>query len=292
MQMDFRVYQLTYAGDLTAKGEQFYALLRNLSKVPGEFGFDYCITSEVDFDENIITGCLSEEHAPDINSVDEDRNTFVPDVAPYLNTLFAIDLQEKRMIVQHRDYPPSNLDRHQSMTRLGLLINSVFEEVYHSQFNYLTTHREVTDEDFLDIFHNNRITLLRVKLFDTGRFLPWDAEIFMDKELDNHWVEGWNSDESNMHEIVLKAPGRGGTGDLRESPIARSLLSLPRKEIMELNYWQEDGQENMSRTDFKKFRIRGIDRHTQVISAIDTITREVYQRRAELNRYSLIPDLV
>ncbi len=291
MHMDFRVYQLTYAGDLTARGAEFYELLRNLSKVPGEFGFNYCITSEISFDENIITGCLSEEHAPDINSVDDDRNTFVPDVAPYLNTMFAIDLQEKRMIVQHRDYPPSNLDRHQSMTRLGLLVNSAFEEVYRSPFNYLVTHRDVTDDDFIEIFNNNRITLLRVKLFDTGRFLPDDAEIFEDDELNKHWIEGWNSDESNMHEIVLKAPGRGGNGDLRESPIAISLLNLPRKEITELNYWKEDGQENMSRTDFKKFRIRGIDRHTQVISAIDTIAREVYQRRAELRRFSLIQDL-
>lgn len=292
MQMDFRVYQLIYAGDLTARGAEFFGLLRNLSKVPGEFGFEYCITSEVDFDENIITGCLSEEHAPDINSVDDDRNTFVPDVAPYLNTLFAIDLQEKRLIVQHRDYPPSNLDRHQSMTRLGLMINAAYEEVYRSQLNYNMTHREVSDDDFLDIFHNNRITLLRVKLFDSGRLLPEGAEVFADRELDSHWIQGWNSDESNMHEIVLKAPGRGGSGDLRESPIARSLLNLPRKEIMELNYWQEEGQENMSRTDFKKFRIRGIDRHTQVISAIATIAREVYQRRTELSRYSLVPDLV
>ncbi|XOS93830.1 hypothetical protein ACLMAB_10610 [Brevibacillus laterosporus] len=229
MHMDFRVYQLIYSGDLTSRGAELFNSLSSLSKVPGEFGFEYCITSEVDFDENIITGCLSEEHAPDINSVDDDRNTFVPDVSPYLNTMFAIDLQEKRLIVQHREYPPNNLDKHQSMTRLSLLISSVFDEVYKSTFNHVITHRDVTDDDFIDIFNNNRITLLRVKLFDTGRYLPEDTEIFDNEALNSLWIEGWNSDDSNMHEIVLKAPGRGGNGDLRESPLATSLLNLPKK---------------------------------------------------------------
>jgi|HigsolmetaAR204D_1030405.scaffolds.fasta_scaffold05226_5 hypothetical protein len=293
MHMDFRVYQLTYAGDLVARGTEFYQALSRLSKVPGEHGFEYCITNELDFEENIITGCLSEEYAPDIVSVDDDRNSYIPDVAPYLNTFFAIDLQEKRMIVQHRDYPPNNLDRQQSMTRLSLLISNAFEPVYRSQFNYVVTYREATDEDFIEIFNDdNRVTLLRVKLFDTGRFLPEDAEIFDGAdELNRHWIEGWNADESDMHEIVLKAPGRGGNGDLKKSPIAISLLNLPRKEILELNYWTGEGQQTMSRTDFKKFRIRGINIYSQVITAIATISREVYRRRDELRNFRLIQDL-
>lgn len=292
MHMDFRVYQLTYAGDLKEKGESLYGYLRDHAKIPGEHGFDFCITREIDFDENIITGCLSEEHPPNINSVDEDKNVYTPDVAPYMNTFFSIDLQEKRMLVQHRDYPANNLNRTQSMTRLRLLLNAAFQNVYHSEFNAIHTKRNVTDEDFIDAFNNYRVSKLRVKLFEKGRLLGTDNEIFEDKIVNKAWIQGWNSDESNMHEIILQAPGRGGDGDLRYSPIARTLWQLPVKEILEMNYWNESGgSETMSRTDFKKFRIRGINKDTQPITAIDAICSDVYSRRDEIREFKIIDEL-
>ena len=291
MNMDFRVYQLTFAGDLTVGSSRLFEGLKNLPKSFGEHGLEYCITSEIDLDENIITGCLSEEYIPDIDSVDEGKNTFVPDVEPYLKTMFALDLQEKRMIVQHRQYPPTNLDRHQSMVRLSTLINSIWQDVYHVQFNYVITHRDVTDEDFLRIFNNNRVTMMRVRLFETGRYISDGAKIFESDELNSFWSDGWNSDESETYEILIKAPGKGGSGDLRKSPIARSLINLTQKEILQMNYWDGDGYSDMSRTDFKKFRVYGIDKNTQVITAISEIAREVYRRRSELREFRLIQDL-
>lgn len=286
MQMDFKVYQLTYAGDLTKKGQTVYEYLRRLAKIPGEHGFEYCITSEVDYQSNLICGCLSEEYPPNINSVDDDRNVYVPDVSPYLNTFFVIDLSEKRLLVQHREYPAPNLDRHQTLVRLVSILKTGFERIYNAEFDYVDTNRDVTDEEFIDVFYNNRITLMRVKIFPHGRLLRDSASIFEDEHLNQTWIEGWNSDESEMHEILLKAPGRSGTGDLRESPIAISLLNLPVKEILELNYWNEDDSaEYMSRTDLKKFRVRGIDRHTQPITAIDHLLTDIRQRRHELRKF-------
>jgi hypothetical protein len=289
--MDFRVYQLTYPDDLTQQGQALYDYLRNVAKIPGEHGFEYCITNESGFNENIIVGCFSEEHSPNINSVDEEKNLYVPDVAPYINTFFAIDLQEKRMLIQHREYPAANLNRNQTLTRLSSILNAAFENIYNSVFNYIDTNREVNDDEFIEVFNNHRITLLRVKLFENGRLLRADAQIFDDEEVNRNWIEGWNMDASNMHEIVLKAPGRGGDGDLRESPLATSLLNLPIKEIVEINYWDEDGSETMSRTDFRKFRISGIDRYTLPITAIDAIENAVYNRRDEVRRFRAIRDL-
>lgn len=83
MQMDFLVYQLIFSGDLTEKGENLYRYLRDLAKIPGEHGFEYCITREIEYQNHIITGCLSEEYPPDINSVDDERNVYIPDVSPF-----------------------------------------------------------------------------------------------------------------------------------------------------------------------------------------------------------------
>jgi hypothetical protein len=285
MQMDFRVYQLTYDGDLLARGRDFYQYITNLPKFR-EHQLEYCITNEHEFEQNIVTFCFSEEYIPDLNSVDEARNSFSPNIDPFLNTFFSIDLQEKRMLVHHRDYPPNNLDRHQTMTRVSVLLNEAFQEVYNSQFNYLNTNRSVAEEDFLEVFRNNRITMLRVKLFETGRNIRAGSTIFQESTLNNQWIVGWNEDESDMHEIILKAPGRGGEGDLRDSPIARSLINLQNKEIVELNYWDEESGSNlMSRTDLRKFRIRGINNHTQPITAVNTIANEVYSRRPELRNF-------
>ncbi|MGX4583384.1 hypothetical protein [Paenibacillus chitinolyticus] len=292
MQMDFLVYQIIYAGDLTNNGDLIYQYLGNLAKMPGEHGFEYCITNEIDFRNNIISGCLSEEYPPDINSVDDEKNVYIPDVSPYLNTFFALDLQEKKMLIQHREYPAQNLDRHQTRVRLGSILNAAFNELLHVEYNYLNTNREITDEDFEEVFFENRVTLLRVKLFEDGRLLRDQSEIFEDPEVNARWIEGWNSDESHMHEIVLKAPGRGGDGDLRKSPLAITLLKIPNKEITELNYWTDvDGSTGMSRTDLRKFRIRGIHRHTQPITAIDVIATEIYNRRGELDRFMRIENM-
>lgn len=287
MQMDFRVYQLTYDGDLISSQGDLFSRLRELAKIPGEFGFEYCITREVTIDDSIITFCLSEEYAPNITSVDDERNSFLPDVSPFMNTYVALDLQEKRMLVQHRDYPANNLDRNQSFIRVTNVLDEAFQEIYNSAFNYLDTNRDVDDDDFLRVFENNRITNLRVKLFDTGRYIINGTQIFEeDEDLNNKWIDGFNSDESGTYEIVLKAPGRGGEGDLRYSPIARSLLNLVTKEIVELNYWDEDsGSNTMSRTDLKKFRISGINRDTQTITAIETISNEIYRRRQEIRNF-------
>ncbi|SEL81174.1 hypothetical protein [Paenibacillus sp. OK003] len=286
MHMDFRVYQVIFSGDLIGNGELLFEYLKGLSKIPGEFGFEYCITSEIDYQSNIICGCLSEEYSPDINSVDDEKNVYVPDVAPYLNTYFALDLQEQRLLVQHREYPATNLNWEQSMARLAFMIRGGFEQFYGVDFDYVITNRDVSDDEFIDVFNENRITSLRVKIFDQGRMLSRDAEIFNDSALNDAWIQGWNSDESETYEIVLKAPGRGGTGDLRESPIAISLINLPVKEILELNYWTEDdGAGTMSRTDLKKLRVQGLDRRTQPITGVDRLLSDLRNRRLEIRNF-------
>lgn len=290
--MDFRVYQVIFPDDLSQHGQQLFDYLRNTAKQPGEHGFEYCITSDVSYSNDVITFCLSEEYQANISSVDDQKNTFVPDVAPYLNTFVALDLQEKRLLVQHRDYPPNNLSKDQNMVRLSLLLSQTFAEVCNATFNYLDTTRLVDDEDFVNIFANYRITMLRVRLFDTGRYITQGTEVFNNTIINENWISGWELDESSMHEIILKAPGRGGEGDLRHSPIAKSLVNLVRKDIIEINYWDDDGvSESLSRNDFRRFSINGINTYTLPITAIETITNEAFNRRAETRRFIATRDL-
>ncbi|MFX0572881.1 MULTISPECIES: hypothetical protein [Bacillus] len=292
MHMDFRVYQLISANDLTLRTNELFEYLRGVAKLPGEYGFEYCITNEIDVTENIITFCFSEEHAPNVNSVDEDKNSFAPDVAPYLNTFFALDLQEKRMLVQHRNYPPTNLNKDQTMSRVGMILEEAFQNIYGSVYNIQNTQRTVDDEDFVRVFENNRVTLLRVKLFQNGRRIINGTQIFDDNDLNNYWIQGFESDASDTYEVILKAPGKTGEGDLRDSPIARSLLNLARKEILELNYWDEEGSsDTMARTDLKRFRVRGINKDSDPIAAVHAIYREIYARRDEVRRFRVMEDL-
>lgn len=290
MQMDFRVYQLLYANDLTRNGQALFDYLRGLTKIPGEHGFEHCITNEITYSEDIITFCFSEEHAPNLTSVDDDKNSYSPDVAPYLNTFYALDLQEKRMLIHHRDYPPANLGRDKNLVKVGLILDAAFQRIYNSPFNYINTAVELNDDDFLNVFNNNRITLLRVKLFNAGRRIVEGTTIFENPDLNRSWIEGFESDESDTYEVILKAPGRTGEGDLRNSPIAKSLINMVNKQITELNYWTDDGADSMSRTDLKRFRINGINKDTNPITAIDTITNEVYRRRAEIRRFRAVDD--
>ncbi|WP_242491339.1 hypothetical protein [Bacillus cereus] len=257
-----------------------------MAKQPGEHRFEYCITNDIDYSNDIITFCLSEEYQSNISSVDDAKNAYVPEVSPYLSTCVALDLQEKRLLVQHRDYPPDNLSKDTNMTRLSLMLNQAFEFVCNAIFNYLDTSREADDEDFAHIFRHYRVTMLRVKLFETGRYISEDTQLFDNEVTDEHWKRGWAEDGSSMHEVIHKAPGRGGEGDLRESPIAKSLINLVRKDVMEINYWDYDGvSESLSRADFRRFSIAGINIHTLAITAIQTISNEVYNRRGEVRRF-------
>lgn len=288
MQMEFRVYQMTYSGNLTEKSDELVAYLKGLAKIPGEYGFKYCITNEFDYSNNLITFCFSEEYASDVNSVDDDKNNFTPDVSPYINTIMAIDLQEKRFIVQNRDYPANTLNKHQTMTRVGMLLNEGFEQVYNSVFNYLETDRVVFDEDFTPLFEDNRVSLLWVNIPKAGRFIPTGEEIFNDENIDNeNWINGWNSDQSDVFEILLKAPGKGGEGDLRHSPIARSLMKTLGAEVKQLNFWDsENNHQKISRSSLKRFVVRGINHRTHAITSVDKLSTEILTRRSELRGFT------
>ncbi len=63
-----------------------------------------------------------------------------------------------------------------------------------------------------------------------------------------------------MHEILLKAPGRGGEGDLRHSPIAKSLLNMVGAYVKQINYWDEnDKSHEVSRNSLMRFVVNGIN---------------------------------
>ncbi|MCU4984479.1 hypothetical protein P4310_30875 [Bacillus thuringiensis] len=293
MHMEFRVYQMLYPDDLTEKGDRLVEFLKRMTKIPGEYGFKYCITNEFDFTENIITFCFSEEYASDVNSVDDDKNNYNPDVSPYINTIMAIDLQEKRLLVQNRHYPANTLNKDQTMTRIGLMLNEAFDKIYATVFNYLPTDRLIFDDDFTPIFKENRISLLWATIPKHGRFIPEGEEVFKDEGIDNsNWIKGWNSDSSDVFEVLLKAPGKGGEGDLRNSPIARSLMKMLGVEIKQLDFWDDENKHHkIARSSLKRFVVKGINHRTHAITAVDKLATEIYSRREELRSFSATSEI-
>ncbi|MED2941054.1 hypothetical protein P4282_00935 [Bacillus swezeyi] len=74
-----------------------------------------------------------------------------------------------------------------------------------------------------------------------------------------------------------------------ENPSDEFIISI----IFEkLNYWgDKGGSETMARTDLKRFRIRGINKDSDPITAVNTISGEVYRRRDEIRQFRGIQDL-
>ncbi|KKK10351.1 MULTISPECIES: hypothetical protein [Bacillus] len=290
--MEFRVYQMTYNNDLTTKTNDLYEFLKSYGRQHGERGYYYTITNEIDEENHVITFSFSEEHDSNINSLDEENNSYAPDVEPCINTIMALDLREKRFLVQNRDYPADNLKKETTMTRIGLILEDAFQEVYNSEFNYLDTDKEIDEGTFKEAFENHRVSHLWVRFPGVRRFLHETATIFAEDDLNTQWIEGWNKDESGMHEILLKAPGRGGDGDLRNSPIAKSIMNMFGAEVKQLDFWDEEGKfHKISISSLKRFVVSGIDHRTLVITAIQHTSLAIRNRRTELRDFIATRDL-
>lgn len=287
MPINFQVFQLAAATDLTQKDQEFFQELKNQPKLKGEHGYHFCITRETDFENHIVCGCFSEEHPPVTSSVDDQNYSYILEEPPYLNTFFAIDLREKRVLIQHREYPVPTLKQKQTFSRLHGLIKTAFEKVYGVEYLDVLTGRPVSDEEFIEKFRNNRTTLLKVELVPESKITE-GFDLFEDKALNKPWALGWNSDTSDTYEILLKAQGRGKTGDLRDSPIANTLIGLETKRIIDLNYWDANNEyHSMSRSSLEKFSIDGVDKNTLPISAIQNILKDLSANRGELRNFKV-----
>lgn len=287
MPINFQVFQLAASDDLTKKDQEFFKELKNQPKIKGEHGYHFCITSETDFENHIVSGCFSEEHPPVANSVDDQNFSYILEEPPYLSTFFAIDLREKRVLIQHREYPVPTLKQKQTFSRLHNMIKNAFEHIYGIEYLDVPTGRPVSDEEFTEKFKNNRTTLLKVELEPESKITE-GFDIFENKDLNKPWAVGWNSDNSDTYEILLKAHGRGKAGDLRDSPIANTLIGLSTKRVIDLNYWDANNvYHSMSRSSMEKFEIDGVDKNTLPITAIQNILKDLIANRGELRNFKV-----
>ncbi|GAC43006.1 hypothetical protein [Paenibacillus popilliae] len=287
--MDFIVFQIGTPDDLTKKEEQFFTFLRNYPRQREERNLHFCITTDITLQNSIITGNLSQEHLPLSSPVNENKEYYAPNDSPYLHTLFSLDLQKRFLLLQYRDYPPANLDKDLTRNRLTRVLNEGFNTVYKQQFNPIPTEKPYDDSELIELFNKYRVSELRVKIGDSGRLLRDSSSIFEDANYNKVWIEAWNEDTSNISEVILKSPGRGGDGDLRLSPLAQTLLQIPSKEIEQIIYWDEDGKQNkVSKRGYERFKINDIDIHTYPITAVEVITTQISQRRNEFSQFNRI----
>ncbi|MGG1639845.1 hypothetical protein ACIFQM_00840 [Paenibacillus sp. NRS-1782] len=288
MSMDFVVFQIGTADDLTPREGEFYKFLSNFPRQEEDRGLHFCITNDLSIQNSIITGNISQEHLPLTDSVDEEKAVYAPEDIPSLHTFFAIDLQEKFLLIQYRDYSPKTLDKDVTRNRLSRVLNAAFIEVYHQQINLIPTEKEYDEEELLRLFNEYRVSYLRVRIGEHRRLLRDEAKIFDDPSLNDNWIQAWNEDASNTNVIILKAPGQTGEGDLRTSPLAKTLLSIPSKDIEELIYWDRAGRQNkVNKSGFKRFKVNDIDLYTHPITAIDYISAQISQRRSEIELFRI-----
>lgn len=288
MSMDFVVFQIATPDDLLEREREFMDFLANYPRQQEDRDLYFCITNDISTQNSIITGNISQEHLPLTDSVDEEKAVYEPEDTPSLHTFFAIDLQEKFLLLQYRDYSPKTLDKDITRNRLARVLNEAFLAVYFQQINLVPTEKEYNEEELLNLFNEYRVSYLRVRIGEHRRLIPNETTIFEETNLNNSWIQAWNSDESNTDVVILKAPGKTGEGDLRNSYLARTLLSLPSKDIEELIYWDRAGkQHKINKNGFKRFKLSDIDLYTHPITAIDYITTQITQRRDELELFRI-----
>ncbi|MGE6576249.1 hypothetical protein ACQKFM_15135 [Paenibacillus xylanexedens] len=289
MSMDFVVYQIATPDNLVSKESEFFEFLSTYPIQQEERELYYCITQDLTMENSIITASLSQEHSPLTDSFDDEKQLYPPGDTPAIHTFFSFDLREKFLLLQLRDYSPSNLDKDITRNRLMRILNEAFIAVYSQQINAIPTEKEYNQDELIDLFNENRVSMLRVRIGDSARLLRSNTIIFDDESLNSAWTRAWNEDESNTHEVTLKAPGRNGEGDLRRSPYAKTLLEVPTKDIEELFYWDDAGkQHKVTKNGFKRFKVNDIDLHAHPISAIGYISSQLYARRDELNEFRVL----
>lgn len=277
--MNLKVYQII---QLPKDEESWDEIVKNITVsdfFPGEQNLRYCINKEFVYENGIFVGAIHEEYIPDQTSVDEDREELAIDnIEPWERTIFAIDFQTKKLLVQQRDYSPRNLSRTKCRSRITQVLEDAWQTVYGLEFNYIITNLLLGNDYFIDNFvKNTRVLGAKLKFNEGWRV----SDIYDGSDMINEWKELWNSDISELNEITLKAKSNG---DLTSSPIFKLALSSSGLEIESITYYDssEDKPKTESRTMFDQIEVADVTKRTEILLALNETNKEMVTQRPKL----------
>lgn len=282
--MNFKVFQVFEDLNYQGREHELQEYLRDTDFFEGDHGLRYVINNDVDIEDSIIVGTISQEFIPNSFEVGEDKSLGVMDnVEPYERTFFAFDFQTRAFLVQNRRYPPENLNPGKTLTRLAEILNDGYRAVYNSSFTVIPVLLPEGNAVFMNIFRTHRIVELSVSGINSGRLLNGNVVLTEDVNTNRTMLDIWNDDTSLTDLVHLRTTL---DGDLNDSPIAKAALHSPGGTVELIRYYdpEEDGFVTKKRSTLNQFSIAGINNNTESPTAFNVIVETIRENRPVLRR--------
>jgi len=282
--MDFKVYQVFEEIDFTGGEGVLRDYLVDSDFFEGDHGLKYLINNDVELENGVLTGTISEEFLPNSYSVDDDKSISVmDDIEPYERTFFAFDFNTRAFLIQNRRYSPTNLKPGKTLNRIIEIFSDAFNNVFSSGFTLIPVLLPEGNDLFIRLFNTHRVVELKVIKLNERRSFNEQDDLSEDEDENTAIKRLWNEDESLMDSITLKTTSEG---DLNDSIFAIAAINSQGAIIDKIKYFdpEEDGYVTTTRSSFDKFPIPSIDRNVESITAFQTIINEVNLNRTILRR--------
>ncbi|EEM50116.1 MULTISPECIES: hypothetical protein [Bacillus cereus group] len=279
--LNLKVYQIIQLPNDEMLWKQVVQKVVSMGFFPGEHKLRYCVNKDFNYENGVFVGALHEQYIPDQTSIDADREeTSIENIEPWERTIFAIDFNHRKLLIQQRDYSPKNLSRTTARTRITGVLDAIWQEVFEAEFNYIMTNLFLGNEYFIKNFVE-KTRVLGAKLRYNEKHGWAVTNIYDGTKFEESWKDMWNSDESHLHEIVLRA--RGG-GDLNNSPLFKLALSPGGLEIESITYYdsQEDKPKTESRTAFDLIEVPDVTKRTEILTALHQSHKYIMENQKKL----------
>lgn len=281
--MNFKIFQLYDQLDFDHDAlSRIVHYLRNLDRLDAGQGLDYLINGDIEHQDGILVGSISEEYVPNTNEVNEDKVLEpVQGIEPYERTIFAFDFYTRNLLIQNRKYSPVNLNPERTSNRLIDILNGAFQSVFNSNFTVIATLIPDDNELFNSVFNTSRVT--EVQFSNLNRRRQCEAEISNDLEVNNGILNYWNNDNSQLESMLIKASNEG---ELNNNPFVLAALNSENVLIDKVKFFDTeiDNLITIKRSSLDKLDIPDLDRDTESVTAFQQIINSLPEERGFLRR--------
>jgi hypothetical protein len=236
--MKLEVYQILgiSSNKLFEKREEMYSSLKKTSEYKDDRGLKFCINN-LDFEENIISGTISQEYIGDLYTVENKVDTPIQQ-NPWEKTYFFVDTTLGKILLQKRRYSPKNLNHGKTETRLVQILNLVCMNLFGGNISIVKTSIGDNNEYFKKIIEKEKIEFLKVGNL-LGKKIKVGTKLHNPREdWDKVWAESWNTYDSEIVEEIDIRVTKGQ--DLKKSVIKNGTLAAEGSQIKVVRYYDTE----------------------------------------------------
>lgn len=281
--MNFKIFQLyeQVVFDEAALARMTH-YLRELEPINAGQNLDYLINGDVEHQDGIIVGSISEEYIPNTNEMNDEKILEpVDNIEPYERTIFAFDFYTRNLLLQNRNYPPTNLNPGRTYNRLKDILADAFQAVFNMNFTLIPTTVPEGNELFTRIINTSRVIELQFSNLNNRGFCRED--IATNQIINAGMHEFWNNDSTSTDLILLKSTI---DGEINDHPFVQLAINSENVVIDIIRFYDSETDKNVkiSRSSLDKVEIENLHRDEDSITAFQQILEFIPQNRAFLRR--------